>query len=25
MESVVAEHLQRFAFGEPLTFNWLRS
>ena len=25
MELVVAEHLQRFGFGEQLTFHWLRS
>ncbi len=25
MEEVVAEHLQRFGFREPLAFQWLRS
>ena len=25
MEGVVARHLQRFGFGEELTFHWLRS
>ena len=25
MEGVVAEHLQRFAFREPLVFDWVRT